>query len=93
MSSSYNSNIGGRGVKDLEARTVRLVEGVIRASWVGPTGSGFSHVINRCRADYRIEVVDSFATITFVEDRGRDVETVIACGPEALPAGFAARRN
>lgn len=38
-------------------------------------------------------VVDSFATITFVEDRGRDDETVIACDPEALPAGYAARRN
>jgi phenolic acid decarboxylase len=49
--------------------------------------------MNRCRADYRIEVVNSFATITFVEDRGRDDETVIACGPEALPAGFAAQRN
>lgn len=42
---------------------------------------------------YPIEVVDSFATITFVEDRGRDDETVIACGPEELPAGYAARRN
>ena len=30
---------------------------------------------------YPIEVVDSFATITFVEDRGRDDETVIACAP------------
>ena len=42
---------------------------------------------------YPVEVVDSFATITFVEDRGRDDETVIACGPEALPPGYAARRN
>ena len=42
---------------------------------------------------YPIELVDSFAAITFVEDRGRDDETVIACGPEALPAGYAARRN
>jgi len=42
---------------------------------------------------YPIELVDSFATITFVEDRGRDDETVIACAPEALPPGYAARRN
>ena len=42
---------------------------------------------------YPIELVDSFAEITFLEDRGRDDETVIACGPEALPADYAARRN
>jgi phenolic acid decarboxylase len=42
---------------------------------------------------YPIEVVDSFAEITFVEDRARDNETVIACGPEALPSGYAGRRN
>ena len=42
---------------------------------------------------YPIELVDSFATITFVEDRGRDDETVIAGAHEALPAGHPARRN
>ncbi|HEX2526631.1 MAG TPA: phenolic acid decarboxylase [Geminicoccus sp.] len=42
---------------------------------------------------YPIELVDTFAEITFVEDRARDDETVIACGPEELPAGYAARRN
>ncbi|WP_159718683.1 phenolic acid decarboxylase [Geminicoccus flavidas] len=42
---------------------------------------------------YPIELIDSFATITFVEDHGRDDETVIACGPEELPPGYAARRN
>ncbi len=42
---------------------------------------------------YPIELVDSFATITFVEDCARDDETVIAVGSEALPAGYAARRN
>ena len=42
---------------------------------------------------YPIEVVDSFATITFVENCARDDETVIACGPEALPTGYAARCN
>ncbi|WP_223861630.1 phenolic acid decarboxylase [Geminicoccus harenae] len=42
---------------------------------------------------YPIELVDPFATITFVEDRGRDDETVIACGPEELPPGYADRRN
>lgn len=42
---------------------------------------------------FPIELVDSFAEITFVEDCARDDETVIACGPEALPAGYATRRN
>ena len=42
---------------------------------------------------YPIEVVDSFAEITFVEDCASGDETVIACGPEALPAGYASRRN
>ncbi len=42
---------------------------------------------------YPIELVNSFAEITFMEHCARDDETVIACGPEALPAGYAARRN
>ena len=37
---------------------------------------------------YPILVVDEFAEITFVEDCGRDDESVIACGPEDLPAGL-----
>lgn len=42
---------------------------------------------------YPITVVDEFAEITFVEDCGRDDETVIACAPQDLPAGYATRRN
>jgi phenolic acid decarboxylase len=42
---------------------------------------------------YPLEIVDSFATITFVEDRPRDDETVIACGPGALPEGYVTRHN
>ncbi|MEJ1976298.1 MAG: phenolic acid decarboxylase [Acetobacteraceae bacterium] len=42
---------------------------------------------------YPILVVDEFATITFVEDCGRNDETVIACAPEELPAGYTTRRN
>jgi phenolic acid decarboxylase len=42
---------------------------------------------------YPILVVDEFAEITFVEDCGRDDESVIACAPEDLPPGYAARRN
>lgn len=42
---------------------------------------------------YPTLVVDEFATITFVEDRGRDNEEVIACAPDELPAGYALRRN
>ncbi|HEX7730353.1 MAG TPA: phenolic acid decarboxylase [Terracidiphilus sp.] len=38
-------------------------------------------------------VLDEFSTITFVEECGADNETVIACGPEKLPAGYASRRN
>ena len=42
---------------------------------------------------YPIEIIDSFADITFIEECARDDETVIACGPEALPTCYAARRN
>ncbi len=42
---------------------------------------------------YPIELIDSFARITFIEDRGRDDESVIACGPEDLPPSFATRQN
>jgi ribonuclease Z len=42
---------------------------------------------------YPLELVDSFATITFIEDCLRDDDTIIACGPEDLPAGYAGRRN
>src|SRR5262249_14573333 len=121
----------GRWVKDQEAHIVRLAEGVFRASWVEPTGSGVSLAINlperrlhgtiffprwvveapqkiavfqnpviermlACRdagPTYPLAVADSFATIPLDEERGRDDETVIACGPEALRAGYAARRN
>lgn len=41
---------------------------------------------------YPIDLVDSFAEITFVEDLACDDGTVI-CGPEAPPPGYAARRN
>ena len=42
---------------------------------------------------YPILVVDEFAEIIFVEARGRDDESVICCGPEALPADHPARRS
>ncbi|NKE43895.1 phenolic acid decarboxylase [Roseomonas frigidaquae] len=42
---------------------------------------------------YPTELVDEFADITFIENCARDDETVIACGPEALPIGYTARRN
>ena len=38
-------------------------------------------------------VMDEFAEITFVEDRGRDNVDVINCPPDQLPPGYAARRN
>lgn len=38
-------------------------------------------------------VLDEFSTITFLEDCGADNESVIDCGPERLPAGYASRRN
>lgn len=38
-------------------------------------------------------VIDEFATITFLEDCGADNESVIACAPSALPAGYADRRQ
>ena len=127
----HSGIVGGRWVKNQEAHIVRLTEGVFRASWVEPTGTGVSVAVNLverrvhgtiffprwvveapqkiavfqnphidrmiayCDAGptYPIELVDSFAEITFVEDCARDDEAVIACGPEALPAGYAARRN
>jgi phenolic acid decarboxylase len=42
---------------------------------------------------YPIYVVPEFATITLFEDVGADDETIIACPPGDLPAGFADRRN
>lgn len=42
---------------------------------------------------YPIELVDEFAKITFVEDCGRDDESIIACAPKDLPAGYATRTN
>lgn len=38
-------------------------------------------------------VIDEFATITFLETCGANDETVIACPPAELPAGYASRRN
>jgi phenolic acid decarboxylase len=38
-------------------------------------------------------VVNEFATITFVEDRGQNNEEVIACAPDQLPEGYANRQN
>ena len=42
---------------------------------------------------YPILVVNEFADITFIEDRGTDDETVITCAPEDLPSGYATRKN
>ncbi|KTB78482.1 phenolic acid decarboxylase [Pseudomonas syringae] len=38
-------------------------------------------------------VIDEFAPVTFIEDRGQDNESVIACAPSDLPDGYAQRRN
>lgn len=37
---------------------------------------------------YPIEVIDEFATITFVRDAGKNNEDVIACAASELPANF-----
>ncbi len=37
---------------------------------------------------YPTEVIDEFATITYVRDCGRDNESVIACAASELPANF-----
>ena len=42
---------------------------------------------------YPTLVMDEFAEITFVEDCGPDNDDVIACPPDELPPGYAARRN
>jgi phenolic acid decarboxylase len=36
-------------------------------------------------------VVDEFATITLIEDRGQNNEEVISCAPDQLPDGYADR--
>ena len=38
-------------------------------------------------------VIDEFAPITFLEECGENNQSVIICGPEKLPKGYAARRN
>jgi phenolic acid decarboxylase len=38
-------------------------------------------------------VIDEFAPVTFLEERGERDETVINCAPADLPEGYAARRN
>lgn len=123
--------VGGRWVTHQEAHVVRIADDVYAVSWVEPTGTCVSVVVNlrertvhgatffpkwvvdeptkiilhqnphldlmRSYRDagptYPIELVDEFAHITFLEDCPRDDDTVIACGPEELPAGYAARRN
>ena len=42
---------------------------------------------------YPKQVVDEFATITFLEDCGPHREDVIDCAPDELPAGYASRTN
>jgi phenolic acid decarboxylase len=42
---------------------------------------------------YPHEVIDEFATITFVEDCGPNREDVINCPPSELPEGYASRKN
>ncbi len=42
---------------------------------------------------YPTVLVDEFATITFIEDCGRNNEGVIACAPSDLPPGYAERSN
>lgn len=38
-------------------------------------------------------VLDEFSTLTFVENCAIDDESIIACAPSELPAGYADRRN
>ena len=38
-------------------------------------------------------VMDEFADITYIEDRGRDNADVINCPPDQLPLGYTSRRN
>ena len=38
-------------------------------------------------------VVDEFANITFLEKCAANDQTIIACAPQALPQGYASRRN
>ena len=51
------------------------------------------HAYRDAGPTYPIYVVPEFATITLFEHVGADDETIIACAPGDLPAGFADRRN
>lgn len=51
------------------------------------------HAYRDAGPTYPIYVVPEFATITLFEHVGADDETIIACAPGELPAGFADRRN
>jgi phenolic acid decarboxylase len=42
---------------------------------------------------YPVSVVDEFADISFMEDRGENDKTVIACSSKDLPRGWADRKN
>jgi phenolic acid decarboxylase len=51
------------------------------------------HAYRDAGPTYPIYVVPEFAAITLFEHVGADDETIIACAPGDLPAGFADRRN
>jgi phenolic acid decarboxylase len=51
------------------------------------------HAYRDAGPTYPIYVVPEFATITLFEHVGADDESIIACAPGDLPAGFADRRN
>jgi phenolic acid decarboxylase len=42
---------------------------------------------------YPTLVIDEFAPVTFLDERGERDETVMNCAPADLPEGYAARRN
>ncbi|MCP2167200.1 phenolic acid decarboxylase [Goodfellowiella coeruleoviolacea] len=54
-----------------------------------------SEITKYCDAGptYPVVVVPEFARITFFEDAGTNNEDVVSCGPNELPAGYAARTN
>lgn len=71
--------VGGRWEKGQEVHIDPKVDEMLRCRDAGPA--------------YPTLLVDEFAAITFVEDRGIDDEEVISCPPEEVPPGDMARRN
>jgi len=98
----HSGIVGNRWVKDQRVYIVRVGENIYKISWTEPTGTDVSLIANLgdrlfhgtiffprwAGPAYPTEVIDEFATITFVRDCAKNDESVIACPASELPADF-----